>query len=209
MKKLVLWSILSLLGLASLNAQGLLGGIGLKGGLNFTNITASSSFTSEPHLGFVAGIFKAPKNSKLLGLRTEILFSKQSYSLGKGSLSGVTNLNYLMWANMLNLNITKYVSCMFGEQIGYLLNAKADTSFNIPGANQYVQILQYVNRIYYGLTGGIEIHPFKGIVLGGRYEWSFSNMFKNSLGSMQLFNSGSTEDKSATNNVQLYLGYKF
>jgi hypothetical protein len=210
MKKFALLSMFALICLASADAQGFLHGMGIKAGIGFANVTSPSFLAHNTQTGFTAGIFKAPKNNKLLGLRIEILYLTQDYTQINGSGSRTANLSYISWVNMVNLNFTKYFSCMVGEQISYLLNAKADTSFNIPGAGSYTQILKYVNRIDFGLTGGIEIHPFKGIGIGARYSWSFLNMFKSSFSSMQSSGVGGFGNANQKINVlQVFLSYKF
>ncbi|HXB44559.1 MAG TPA: outer membrane beta-barrel protein [Puia sp.] len=210
MKKLALLSLFVFNAIISVHAQGFLHGLGLKAGPSFTNVSSPSSLLHGAQTGFTAGIFKAPNNNKLLGLRIELLYLKQSYSQGNASNAGEASLDYISWSNMLNVNITKYFSCMIGEQLSYLLNAKADSSFNIAGAGSYTQILKYFNRIDFGLTAGMEIHPFKGIGIGARYTWSVLNMFKSSFDSIQSSGGGSFGNMNQRINVlQLFLSYKF
>ncbi len=210
MKKLALSSLFVFIVIVSVNAQGLFHGLGLKAGFSFANVSSPSSIFHGAESGFIAGIFKAPKNNKLLGLRIEIMYLKQRYTQSNASNSAVANLDYISWSNMLNLNITKYFSCMLGEQLSYLLNAKADSSFNIPGAGSYTQILNYFNRIDFGLTAGTEIHPFKGIGIGARYTWSILNIFKSSFDSIPSSGGGGFGNMNQRINVfQLFLSYKF
>jgi hypothetical protein len=209
MKKLALLSILAFVCLVSARAQGLIHGLGLKAGLGYANITSPSSVLHGAPTGFTAGLLKAPKNDKLLGLRIEILYLRQRYTQDSATGSGVANLNYITWSDMLNVNITKYFSCMIGEQLSYLLNAKTDSSFNIPGAQSYNQILKYFNRIDFGLTAGIEIHPFKGIGIGARYTRSILNLFKSSFDSIPSSGAGVFGMNQRIDVLQLFLSYKF
>ena len=58
-----------------------------------------------------------------------------------------------------------------------LINAKADSSKPASGT-PYGKVMDYYNRIDYGLAGGIEINPVKGLIIGGRYNLSLGKVYK-------------------------------
>lgn len=184
-------------------------GLGIRGGLNFANITNASSINSSSQTGFHAGLFFAPSSKSVLGSRTEITFSRQGYNYGTGANSGSVKLDYVILAQMLAINITKFVQLQLGGQTAYLLNAKADSAKAPSTGNPLAdKMLSFYNRVDYGLGGGVEFHPYKGIVLGGRYTMSLANLYKTNDGSVPSYIPHG--DLNFRNNVvQLFAGYRF
>jgi hypothetical protein len=190
-------------------------GLGIKAGLNFANVSDASSINSKSQAGFHAGAFLAPASKSILGSRTELIFSRQGYDYSTGTNSGSVNLDYVMLAQLLAINITKFVQIQLGGQLAYLLNAKADSSKTYNTGNpQANAILGYYNRIDYGYGVGVEVHPFLGLLVGARYNVSLSKLYKQSYsyGSGNpppsfLPNSSSIDLKN--NVVQLFAGYRF
>ena len=103
-------------------------GIGIKAGLNFANVTNASSINSSSHSGFQVGAFLAPASKKILGYRTELIYSKQGYDYKSSSNTGTVNLDYIIMPHLMTINITKYVQIQVGTQMAILLNAKVDSS---------------------------------------------------------------------------------
>jgi hypothetical protein len=171
---------------------------GVKGGLNFANVSGASSINSGSQTGFHLGLIIAPASQGILGYRSEYIFSKQGYDYKKGTNTGTVNLNYLQMSQMLSLNITRFVSLLLGAQTAYLLNAKTDSTSN--------GIMGLYNRFDYGYAVGAEAHPFKGLVVGARYNVSLNKLYE----SLQTGQSPSFTAQDAKNNVvQLYVGWIF
>lgn len=187
---------------ASLHAQ-----IGIKGGLNFANVSRASSINNSSRTGFHAGIFLAPPSTKIFGFRTELAFSKQGYDYKSGSNTGNVNLNYIMSSNLTTINITKFVQLQLGAQMAFLLNAKVDSnSGSSTGNPQADKIMEMYNRFDYGFAGGVEIHPVSGLLLGARVNISLNSLYKDAqAGQMPSFSS-----VDLRNNVfQLFAGWRF
>ena len=185
-------------------------GIGLKFGPNFSNVTNASSFGGSNRTGFNAAIF-LDIGKKLIGSRTEILYSQQGFNYSNDSSNGSATHNYIALAQLFVLNITKYVQVQLGFQTGYLLNVKVDNSQSTGNATAD-NLLKYYNRFDYGFTGGLEIHPFMGILVGARYNLSFSNLYNQSY--QNIINNPSNPTATPTvdyknNVVQVFVGYKF
>lgn len=152
--------------------------IGLKAGLNFANVTKASSVNNSSRSGFHAGIFLAPP-SRVLGSRTELLFSRQGYNYKTGTNTGNVNLDYIMLPQYMTINITKYFQIQLGGQMAFLLNAKVDSSASNESSASGNKIMDYYNKFDYGYGGGIEIHPVKGLLIGARVNISLGNLYKN------------------------------
>ena len=186
-------------------------GIGLKIGLNFSNVTNASTINASHQTGFNAGIFISPPH-KLIGSRTEIYFSRQGFGYGSDSTGGKATNDYIMLAQMISVRITKWVEIMFGGQTGYMISAKVDTTSKTGNAT-IDNMLSYYNRFDYGFGVGLEVHPVMGLIVGARYCLSLNQLYKTPDYS-QVGNGGAistfTPDLNLKNNVvQLYLGWQF
>jgi hypothetical protein len=189
-------------------------GFGIKAGINFSDITNASQVNASSAAGFHAGIFLAPGGHSILGSRTELLYSLQGYDESNGQSTGSIRLGYLTLAQLVAINITKYFQLQFGGTLSYLLHAKADSSQPSTGNAEANAILSYYNRIDYGYAVGAEIHPYKGIIIGARYNVSLNNLYKQSFvpttgvgGGIGTYTAPTINFKN--NVVQVSLGYRF
>lgn len=151
---------------------------GIKAGLNFANVTNASDINSDHSTGFLAGIFLAPPSNGIISSRTELLYSRQGYNYKTGTNTGNVNLDYIMLPQLMSINITKFFSIQAGAQIAFLINAKVDSSTDASGSNPYGAIMDYYNKFDYGFAAGLEVHPFKGLLVGARYNISLGNLYK-------------------------------
>lgn len=186
--------------------------IGIKGGLNFANITNSASINSSSRSGFHAGLFLAPGGRGIMGFRTEALYSKQGYNYKTSSNSGNVNLDYIILPQLTTINITKYFQIQLGGQMAFLINAKADSSTGGSSSGNATadKIMDYYNRFDYGFAGGVEIHPVSGLLIGARLNISLGNMYKD-IGSTTPGTMPSFIPKvDVKNNVfQVFAGWRF
>jgi hypothetical protein len=153
--------------------------IGLKAGINFANVSKASSINNSSRSGFHAGVFLGSSNKKIIGSRTELIFSRQGYDYKTNTNTGTVDLDYIMLPQYMVINITKYFQIQLGGQMAYLINAKADSSNSSSTGNaSFDQIMNYYNRFDYGYGGGIEIHPIKGLLIGARVNISLGSLYK-------------------------------
>lgn len=177
---------------------------GAKAGLNFANVSKASSINSSSRSGFHAGLFIAPVSKKIFSSRTELLFSRQGYNYKTSTNTGNVNLDYIQMGQLMSINITKYLSLLFGAQTAYLVSARVDSSNGGNGTGN--AIMDLYNRIDYGYALGAEVHPFKGIIIGARYNVSLAKVYKD----IQNFQRPSFTSEDAKNNVvQLFAGWRF
>jgi hypothetical protein len=182
---------------------------GLKGGINFANITNVSSINNSSNTGFSAGLFIAPKPKGLFGFQSEIDFSRQGYNFDTNTNTGNVNLDYILLPQLSTINITRFVQIQIGPQVAFLINAKASDTKTSSGSS-YTNMLSYYNRFDYGATGGVEIHPFKGLLIGGRYSLSLGNIYKNLENSPPGTVPSFIPKVNVKNNVvNIYIGYHF
>src|SRR5207344_1288338 len=114
---------------------------GLKAGLNFANVTNVSSINNSSSTGFNIGVFFGTSNKKVIGSKTELVFSRQGYNYKTQTNTGKVDLDYIMLPTYLCINISKYFQIQVGMQFGYLLNAKADSSTNPLSGTSYAGVM--------------------------------------------------------------------
>jgi hypothetical protein len=187
-------------------------GIGIRAGLNFANITHASDLNSSSQTGYHVGLFFSPPG-RVLASYTELVFSRQGYDAATGETTASTKLDYLYFQQLMAINITKYVQLQLGAYSGYLLNAKKDSSSNqaaldSAGLGSYGSLLSSFNRFDYGATGGIEIHPIGGLLVGARYNISFNSLYKQAF-TLQPGSASSPTINPKNNVIQVFVGYRF
>lgn len=183
--------------------------LGIKAGLNFAKVTKASNINAESSTGFHAGIFLAPESRSIIGYRSELIFSRQGYDFKSGSTTGEVKLDYILLPQLLQINITKIFAIQVGGQMAFLLNAKADSTKPASTGNAQVdKLVDLMNRFDYGLAGGVEIHPVKGLLIGARMNVSLGNLFKDpaTIAARPNFY---PEVDAKNNVVQLFAGYRF
>ena len=187
-------------------------GLGIKAGLNFTNITSASQISNSSETGYQVGIFLDPASKSILGSRTELLYSHQGYNFATGQTTGKVFLDYIMLAQLMAINITHFVQIQIGTQIGYLLSAKADSTSQTTGNASIDAALNYYNRIDFGFSGGLEVRPFMGILVGARYNFSITDLYKiptTPTGDTPSYVPSTSSLNFKNNLIQVYVGYRF
>lgn len=182
--------------------------IGIKAGVNFAQVSKASDINAGNKSGFHVGLFLAPPTKKIISSRTELLFSRQGYDYKNGTKTGDVNLDYIQMGQLMSINITKYLSLMFGAQTAYLISAKVDSSNGgTSGGSSYERsVMDLYNRMDYGYALGAEVHPVMGLIIGVRYNVSLAKIYKD----IQSFQRPSFTSEDAKNNVvQLSVGWRF
>jgi len=154
--------------------------VGIKVGYNFAKLVGNQpNFSPKNQNGFMVAGFYAPP-AKGIGYRTELVFSRQGFSFDESGKMQNVSQDYIYMPHFTTYTIAKKVQLQAGAQIGYLLNAKKtpETKSSANGSTQEQQITDYMNRIDYGAAAGVEIYPFKGLIIGGRYNVSLGNIYK-------------------------------
>jgi hypothetical protein len=196
-------------------------GFGFRVGLNYAKVSGGSDSVQYHYKpGLMIAVFFAPPSTGVIGYKSELLYSKQGfdYTNPNGTTGTVSN-DYLMIPQMMTINITKYVQLQAGAFAGYLLSSKDS---NIPKTttdnDPSKMMLDIMNRFDYGAAAGIEIHPFKGMILNARYNMGFAKLYKEQSDIAQTnptpvpsFNPLAKYENIDTKNavIQLSVGYRF
>ena len=209
MKKIIVFSLMLFVIVNAFAQKGI--GFGLKGGLNFANVTGAGSISPSNKSGFHVGVFLSPATKKIMAFRSELLYSDQGYDFKKGNTTGTVGLKYIIIPQLTGINITKYFQLQLGAQMAFLLNATADSTASNGMSGQYGKVMDFYNKLDYGFAVGAEVHPFKGLLIGARYNISLSNLYKMPDGSSSspsyIPSSSSIDFKN--NVVQIFTGWRF
>lgn len=181
---------------------------GIKAGYNFAKVTGSTpNFNPKSNNGFMAGGFIAPATKGGFGFRSEIIFSRQGFSFDASGKITHVKQDYIYLPQLTTFTIAKKLQLQAGAQVGYLLNAKKNSSGS-PSAN----VLDYFNRIDYGAAAGFEVYPLKHVIVGARYNISRGNIYKqteaSSTGVPSPFPFDPNQLKAKNGVIQLFFGVK-
>ena len=159
MKKVVVLVAVAILGFSNANAQKIK--LGIKGGLNFSEINNDNSGkryrTSDFNLGFMSEIPISEKFS----FQPELLYS------GQGGSS--INLNYLNLPIMGKYYLTKGLSIEAGPQVGFLFSAKTSDR----------NIKSSFKNFDFGANFGLSYELKNGLNFEARYSLGLSKINKN------------------------------
>lgn len=193
--------------------------VGIKVGYNYAKLAGSSmqSFNPKGHSGFMVSGFYATGQTGV-GYRSELIFSRQGFSYDDNGKMQNIGQDYIFMPHLTTFSIGRFVQLQAGMQVGYLISAtKTSDQKSTTGTDDQVNVTDYMNRIDYGATGGIEVYPFAGIIIGGRYNMSLGNMYKQdytapTTGNIPMpspfpFNPSDVKTKNAV--IQIFVGYKF
>lgn len=186
MKKLLLVTVITVLGLTTTNAQDIK--FGAKAGLNFAFITGDNTNGFEPISDFHFGAMAEWKISDKFSLQPEIMYSVQGTNTNVDS-EGEILLNYLNLPIMGKYYVAKGLSIEAGPQIGFLLSTKG-------GSINYKDALKSTD---FGVNFGVGYKLDNGLNFSARYNLGLSN----------IIDVNSVPDKNRNGVFQLSVGYFF
>jgi len=164
MKRLLVLLFALLFGAASY-AQGL--DLGLKFGANFSNISDASGLSNKT--GFHAGVFGAIKFTDKLAIQADILYSQQGAKFTLGDFE----LDYINVPVVVKYYLIGGLNLQAGPQFGFIVNDNFENgepeSFDLSGV----------------VGTGYDL-PF-GLRLDARYNFGFTEIFKDSNRKNQVF----------------------
>ena len=115
------------------------------------------------------------------------------------------SLDYIYLPQLTTYTIGNRLQLQMGAQIGFLLNAQKTRE------SQDSTITGIMNRFDYGFAGGIELYPFKKLIVGGRYNLGLGKLYKQTYESPNPyplpFNPETANFKNSL--IQVFAGYRF
>ena len=182
--------------------------IGVKGGLNLTNLYVDDIEDENMKVGFNLGLFAKLPVTQGFSIQPEILYSvkgsKLTYDLGiLGSNEYRFNLNYVEVPVLAVINLSKNFNLHGGGYAAYLAQANIKRVHN-DGPNDQIADLNEdnFNRFDYGLVGGLGI-DIDAVTIGARYNYGLREVGKaDNFGSQALKNSKNSA-------INIYIGFGF
>lgn len=160
--------------LLSLGAQAQSIGIGIKGGLNFANLSGSQSLSADYNnrTGYHFGAFALIKLGKI-GIQPEILYSKQGSKYSVNTANFDANFDYINIPIMLKLYTVAGINIQVGPQLGFASGGQATATINNVVSTQNYSDLIKGNDFSLAMGLGWDL-PF-GLSVDGRYNLGLSN----------------------------------
>lgn len=171
MKRFILITFLSLFAFST-QAQGI--DFGVKAGMNFANINDAAEGL-DTRTGFHAGLFLGLKFNDKVALQPELLYSQQGAEFDAGEF----NLDYVNIPVMVKYYLVQGFNVQLGPQFGFVVND--EISFDDIAADFEAEDFDVS-----GVVGAGYDLPL-GLRIDARYNFGFSDVFKNADGKNGVF----------------------
>lgn len=187
----------------SQNAQ-----IGVKGGVNFSNMYTEDVNDNNVLTSFNAGFYASIPLTSSLAFQPEFLYSRKgaeleydnAFATGKAKFK----LNYLEVPVLLKINLTDNINIHAGPYFAYLIDAQVSNEDG-DGSVNFEEDLDNddFNKFDVGLSAGLGF-DFNSIGIGARYNYGLSTVGKERdfAGTTYTFPDGKNS------NISLYVAFK-
>jgi Outer membrane protein beta-barrel domain len=156
--------------------------IGVKGGLNMSNLYTEDVDDENVLYGFNLGLFAELPLTGSVSLQPEVIFTTKGAELkyNNAFAEGTTKfrLNYIEVPLLVKLNVTDNFNIHFGPYAAFLIDSKI-TNEDPNGNVNFEQEIDKddLNKFDYGLAGGIGF-DFGAFGIGARYNYGLSTVGK-------------------------------
>lgn len=147
--------------------------VGIKGGLNLSNLYSDKDSKSDMKAGFNLGLFAKMPVSESLAIQPELYYTMKGASVTYNTLildgTADFSLSYIELPVLLVFKLGDFANLHFGPYVSYLLNGKVKNSANINLFDFENNIdMDNYNRIDAGVALGAGI-DLGSISIGARY----------------------------------------
>ena len=184
MKKVLLVTVVALLGLTNVNAQDI--EFGAKFSLNFATHNGDNTKDNGPVTDFSFGLMSEISISDKFSFQPELLYAGLGYSLGDAD-ADIVELRYLTLPLLGKYYLTERFSLEAGPQVGFLLSAKQEST----------DIKDAFKTLDFGASFGLSYKLDNGLNFGARYTLGLSDVIE------------SKDFSNNTSTVQFSIGYFF
>jgi hypothetical protein len=184
--------------------------LGIKGGLNFSNMSVDGSNDENLKTGIMFGVFNKISVNESFSIQPELTYSSKGLKIDyeeEGFLSGESKfkLHYLEVPLKLVFNLSEDFEFQFGPYASYLLDAGFETDGDLAGID--ISSEDDIDRDHFkawefGLTGGLGF-DFDPLVLGFNYNMGLTQVARDDEPSELLLG------EAKNNVIQIYVGFKF
>ncbi|HIB36971.1 porin family protein [Mesonia sp.] len=187
MKKVILSSLLGLFAIIGAKAQADsdLVQIGVKGGVNFANLTGDDIGDTKTRTSFNAGFVAEIPISERFSIQPEVLYSGQGFDIEEIDQNNEfdtddnveAQLDYIQIPLLAKIYLVKGLNIQAGPQIGFLINEEIDYQPTDDAGDIDTDVAEDID---FSLAAGVEYKFDGGFFLQGRYNYGFTNVFKES-----------------------------
>ncbi|HVY73198.1 MAG TPA: porin family protein [Puia sp.] len=182
--------------------------LGIKGGLNLTNLYVDDASDEHMKAGFNAGLFAKFPITRGFSIQPELLYSEKGArddydNIVQGSGSYRFNLGYIELPLLAVVNLAPNFNIHAGGYAAYLVSANVkdiDNNGDVHGATDLDA--DNFNRWDFGLVGGLGF-DIENFTIGARYNYGLQHIGKS--GSL----SGDLTEHSKNAGVSIYVGFGF
>jgi hypothetical protein len=156
--------------------------VGIKGGLNISNLYTKDATNSDVIPGLTLGVFANKPLTKLIAIESEFYLSTKGASVTYNTLlvDGTANFNlmYLEMPVLCKIKVSNRMYVEVGPYISYLIDGKVKNVANIQlfDFEQNINVSDY-NRFDVGAVAGIGV-VVHSISMGARYNYGFMKVGK-------------------------------
>jgi hypothetical protein len=182
--------------------------VGIKGGLNLSNLRTDDVTDRHVKLGGNVGIYAKLPVTAGFSIQPEVLYSMKgsqiNYNnviLGSGKLK--YNLNYVEVPLLAVFNLTKNFNIHAGGYAAYLASAKVKDVDNSGNVNHTIEVNKDNFETFdYGLVGGLGF-DVDNVTIGARFNYGLRE-----IGKSGIF-AGEPSANAKNSSASLYIGFAF
>ena len=189
--------------------------VGVKAGLNLSNLFSDEINDQNARVGYQAGLFFKVGLTDHFAIQPEVLYTTKgttaeydNFLTGDGEFT--QKFNYIEVPALAVINLNENINIHAGPYFAYLLSAQVENK----SANSDFNFIEELdeddfNRFDYGLAAGVEFE-FDIIGFGIRYDYGMAKVGKNQSFSFDGSEISSNNFKNSRNSaLSLYLGLRF
>lgn len=162
--------------------------VGIKGGLNVSNLYINDVNDENARFGFNGGFYGQILSSEVFAIQPELLFSTKGTQADYGGIINSTvkfNLNYIDLPVLAVIKLGPSAEIHAGAYASYLISANIKYEGNVGNGTDRIDRDQ-LKSFDYGLSGGLGLN-FGAVQIGARYNYGLvkiadSNSARNILG---------------------------
>ncbi len=164
---------------------------GVRGGVNFANITTSDDLGSpDGRTNFYAGLVAELPLHERFSLQSEVFYSGQGFEryipLGDEKVDYKYSADYIQVPLLAKFYIVEGLSISAGPQFGFKVNEKIDHASGNLGTIETNSLKTFDIQG----TAGLEYKLSNGLFIQGRYSYGFSDLVKNNNIHTSVFSVG-------------------
>ncbi len=181
------------------DAQELETRIGIKGGLNLSNLYVDDVDDENARVGFHAGIFAKMQITSFFALQPELLYSTKGAKAEGAFGDGKFNLAYIDLPVLAVINLGENFNIHAGPYVSYLISSSVSTEDGFFSDESTSLDRDNFNSFDYGVAAGIGFN-FGAASLGIRYNLGLNEIANGTVSGLAL---GDSKNSVA----QLYLSF--